>query len=270
MKRQLWMVAAVALGALPSVAFGQLSVMRQWYAPAMYNLGGSDMNYLEIVGTEDVGGAITDLFANVSVYRYVDPADFSVRMYVEYKTYRNSVLQRRVVADGLHVWSYDALKNQYSSWTYDRESSDKNRDWAAAAVNVLRTIRRQAQGIDDIMFGTLLDANEARTGVARLLIQWTPWMPSATINGSGPTFTASTTTPKATSMDYNISQPVPGDYHFLGIDNGKMWVPSGKTTAYTQFSMTVDENSYPASASFTFNPGNAKPVSVGIPQTAGG
>ncbi len=265
MKRGIWLL----LGFLPGVVWGDLLVARGWIAPALADFGDQEKASLVMTGTETVGLTTIPLAAELAVHRTLEP-DLTYRYYFELRSWRDNVLTKRVVADGNRVWNYDARKHEYSVWQYDLEPGDRNRIPDRAALNMLRVVRKQFSGVEDLMMQTMIEAYEAQNGYSALLAKWLPWMPGSEVTLVGSGFRATTVSPRMTDMIYEISNPSAVEFYLLGIKFGRIEQREGSMLKTTLFDVTVNRGFYSATANFGFIPGTAKPVAVGLPQSGGG
>lgn len=254
---------------VPGAVWGDLFVARGMMAPALADLGGQERSSLVLTGTETVGSTVTALSSEVAVHRYQEP-DLSYRYYLEYRSFRDGTLVKRVVADGTRVWTYDAGRHEYSVWQYDLEAGDRNRVADRAALNMMRTVRRQATGPDDLLMQLTVEAYEAQANYSALVSKWHPWMTNATVTLAGAGFFARTSSPRVTEMFYEISNPSPTEFYFTALRMGRIEQREGTGWKVTEFEVAVNRGAYSATANFGFSPGTAKPVAVGLPQRGGG
>lgn len=233
-----------------------LATARSVMGPALGDLGLMDDVTLVATGTEDINGNVTNVSARVSVRRVgTGPGTQSL---VELVSYRGTTLQQRVVANGSRMWFYNAPKHEYSVWNY---SGGTNPDQA-----MLLTLKKHTSGLDTLLGQLLLEAHEARvTGTLALTNRWRPFMPMAQVTYSTGNVQCVSTVPDYKEINYAVTEPTPGDYQIDHVDiYGERKLAAG--IMFTQVTVAVHRDTLVPATDFSFNPGTAKPVSLGIRQ----
>lgn len=247
------------------MASADLATARSMIGPALVNLGAEEQTAMEMTGTETTGSIVVDLAARLSVHRYLE-TDGRMRFYFELKSWRNGTLTRRIVGDGRRVWNYDAARHTYSSWQYDFETGDVNRDGEAGADKLLRSIRRFVSGPEDMMVRVMTEAQATRTAIGVAGARWTPWIPNADVAMLDEGFRTWTSAPRVTYADYGIEDSESGSYVLNRLENCRTVVRDGSYDKVTDWQITILHDNNPAGTHYAFDPGTARAVSVDLPQ----
>lgn len=186
---------------------------------------------------------------------------------LEQFTYKNGVLQSRIVADGGRLWFYDALRHEYSSWNYGNGSvQNPNRA-------VLVVLRKLSKDQDGVLSQALIDALDVgANGAFWMQSRWKPWMTLATVTSSTTTVSAEVTTPFYQNLVYSLTPPGIPTNGLYRLDQIQFYStrPRGNGTEVTEWTATINRGGVHSNATFAFNPGTAKPVSIGLSQLTGG
>lgn len=186
---------------------------------------------------------------------------------LEQFTYKNGVLQSRIVADGGRLWFYDALRHEYSSWNYGNGSvQNPNRA-------VLVVLRKLSKDQDGILAQSLIDALDVgANGSFWMQARWKPWMTLATVTSGTTTISAEMNTPYYQSLVYSVTPPGLPTNGLYRLDQMQFYSTRTRGTGseVTEWTATINRGVVHGNATFTFNPGTARPVSIGLSQLTGG
>lgn len=150
---------------------------------AFANLRGVDKVYIHLGGNEYVGATTTPVATDL----FWDRPLLSVAqdMKIEMIESRNAIQQRRIVADGQHVWGVDLLKNTYSASRYGSYTATKPTDYE---VNGLQSFNLLAGSQSALL------ARMTREVWGGTLASYRPWIPATavrsemTVSGTGMRF----------------------------------------------------------------------------------
>ncbi len=224
--------------------------------PALTDLGLQSQTTLLFTGTEDHGGTVTAVSSRVSVFRQTTGT--STATWIEMVSFRGPTLQSRVVATGSRMWFYNALRNEYSAWNYGAVTDPDKA--------MLLTLKRWTTGYDNLIAQILVEANDGRNnGSLSLTSKWLPWMPLAQVSTSTGVVQCVSSVPDYKQVTYNITEPVPGDYRLDRVDLYSERKSAGSLVV-TNANVQVFRDTLVPATDFSFDPGNAKLVALGLRQ----
>lgn len=131
MNRKAWYVGALALAA--GAAMAQSLTPSELEIDAAFKLIRPEpVALLRLIGSEYMGSTTTNLNSDLFWSRPFGSTSQDLQM--ELLEGRNSVWQRRIVADGRHVWGVDLVKNTYSTARYGSYTATKPADYESNAL----------------------------------------------------------------------------------------------------------------------------------------
>ncbi|QYK53195.1 MAG: hypothetical protein KF824_13185 [Fimbriimonadaceae bacterium] len=233
---------------------------------ALNGLGQLTRTTFEKIGYEESNGFRTDYTSTLAIRRGLVSGD--VYTEIEYKSYKGTALQTRVVTEisptsdpkvlERRLCYYDATRNTYAIWSYGHLG-------AKADISMLQTLKKVVRP-DDAILAQLAEESEyaAANGVSAAVSRWRPFLSLATVaTSTGNIQAVLSSGAKYNEHNYAINEPTPGDYHLSRVDfYGER--PGGAALLITDWSIAVYESSLPTTVNFTFNPGTAKPMANSI------
>lgn len=225
---------------------------------AMNNLAANDRYTLLLTGTETTGSVSVALETRLSIQTV--PQGSRLVVYAELVSRRDGVLQYRAVADGERLWVYDRAAHTYTSWSYNRTSGQPDR-------NMLLALRRAARGTDSHVVQAALDAYDVVMVSGGGLPNWQPGLPVPTVSTTASTVNAQSTTPHTRDLTYEFAL-VGGSLQLARFAlNASERMGAGWKV--TQWNTEVYPSVLDPATVFSFNPGTARPISLGLRQSSG-
>lgn len=230
-------------------------------ASAMADLGLLTSHTITMSGSERLGRQVTSFATRISVRKTFSSAGYTTLL--EMVSAKDRSLLSRFVANGSYLYYYNREKHEYSSWSYG-DGSTQDPDYA-----MLMTLGKLASASDTVLTKALTESHQAQIDPSRLANSWNPWLATAKVTVAGNMVTTTSTSPNFREVQYMLTEPTPGYYRLDRIQYYEE-KPTGSDLAIIQWTATVLRNTLVSGTDFTFVPGNAKPVSIQLRQSAGG
>ena len=200
MIRKVWLIGASTLMSAMSMAQA-LSASEQEVDQAFKNLRSTPNALLRMMGTEYFGSTQTPFASDLFYNR---PAISNLQdLKMELVEARNSIQERRVVADGRHVWGVDLLKNTYSTARYGSYTATKPTDYEQNAFQSLNVYAAGQSAWQARM------AREVWSGTDAI---YRPWIPPSS-NRSEYTVEGGATSPDAVVTTRNYVSTAAKKFH---------------------------------------------------------
>jgi hypothetical protein len=135
-----------------------------------------DTSWIQVMGTETLGGVQTQI--QTDIY-WSTP---SATSFVEVLSHTNAVMKQRLVADGVALWAYNPVRNEYSANIYGAYTGPQPQTYRS---NLLGSITHLLKGTS-AYGGRLL--NEVYGGEAAVYRSWVPINGEPTVYENGATY----------------------------------------------------------------------------------
>lgn len=263
----------LALLTLPIVAHANgLGDARTQLAPLFTDLGKQDQYWFGATGTVTYGQFQHTLYDFVSVKFGTETVNgnLATTVMIDARTYADgadeSHLVRRVVGDkDGYAWDYDARRNTYRVIRYGNsvQPAVQGTSYLATLGNFVRS---RANGPSAMLAHLLTAALQSREGAGQVANAWEPYFASSTVTVDPKTYTITATN---SGID-----PINTTYTWKTVDGADVLdtVTFQQTKLVNNAQVTYDWTAALHRAEpmpnqdFTFNPGNARLVSVNLRQ----
>jgi len=264
-------IAAASFGQVSSGPIQQypwLTAQEQGIESAFAQLRADNEVMLALNGTDQVGPKTTALYSNA--FFQWDPLNPDSFAKAEINDYVNNAHLRRIVGDGTTLWSYDFLRNTYSTFIYGSYTGGQPSGFRS---NMLEELSTSSQA-STVYLARML--KEIFSGKAAI---YTTWLPGATVTlVSKSSQTTSMKDPVDANRTYTAddtnfyvvytypSRPQrSAAFHFTLPDTTKPWVLSEifyadlqhlnpSTPRLLDWTITVYTDNFPETPNFVFVP----------------
>ncbi|MBX3112639.1 MAG: hypothetical protein KF857_11585 [Fimbriimonadaceae bacterium] len=247
--------------AVSTVWADDLLTARQMVAEAYGRLALQDVVHINLSGTTTTGDDESPFAVQMVVKRVVTNAKETV--YLEGLVSAREKITHRYVADGEHLWVYDAAKNTYSVVKYGDAPTP-----ALQGSRLFSTLKRVTTGPAQFASGFLADIDRCRTaGSAAVADTWTPYLSTAVVTTSGLGIACNARAPQQVTLTYGFQRDPDQLLWFSSAtyEASKVVGNALQQTAWTMMEFATP----PSTTDFTFNPGDATPVSITLAQGGG-
>ncbi|MEA2552809.1 MAG: hypothetical protein QOJ65_985 [Fimbriimonadaceae bacterium] len=157
-----------------SPAFGQIKPAEQTLQRAFETLRGHAGLQVTLDGTQQIGDTTT-AFKTVT-YWFSDIEDGRPMTKMEMIGYVNGSETFKLVGDGVTLWTYDKLRNEYSSSRYGNYRGEHPKNYVSALLATVRSYIKGQASYPIRLLGEVYGGEGAR---------YTSWMPGTTIEDNG-------------------------------------------------------------------------------------
>ena len=239
-----------------------LLTAREMVAESYGILAQQNIVTLHLSGDVIVGNDSTPFAAQMVVKRV--PKASGEKIYFEGLVTEGAFPTHRYVGDSEHLWIYDVKKNTYS--VVDYASAPTLPEQSARLFN---TLKRVTSGPAQFLASFMSDIDRARSAGSTVVANtWNPYLGSATVTTSKLSIACNTRPPTFGNLTYAFQQTPDGIRVLTSATYETSKVIAGNIQKTSWTMMEFDE--LPSAVDFTFDKGNALPVSISVAQGGGG
>ncbi len=207
-----------------------------------------------VAGEEEVRGRIVPFETHLAMQR--GGTLEAPTLFIEMVSRRDGRLVERLVADGDHIWIYDAVAHTFGSMSYQRT--------APGIRSAIDTLRRRSTHANLAILTLLGQVQRARLeGAALAANSWVPTSPLAELQVTESQLIMTSQSPAWSRTIFDLAV-INGQKTLRSIQFESVTRIAGRDTL-ASWNATL-RDTVPSWVSYTFNPGTAKPVSLGLSQ----